>query len=86
MSTMEEMATHVWDDDGEFRVEGVVDFADGAFVTPEGVVVLAVLGIRVTDRGEQLVPGCGVGVGLRDAVGGLPANQKLFYVCSDRPR
>lgn len=45
MLTVEEEATHVGDDDGEFRVEGVVDFADGAFVTPEGVVVLAVLGI-----------------------------------------
>lgn len=70
------LATHVRDDDGEFGVEGVVDFAHGAFVTPEGVVVLTVLGVRVPDGGEQLVPGCGVGVGLRDAVGGLPANQK----------
>lgn len=68
--------THVRHDDGEFGVEGVVDFADGAFVTPEGVVILTVLGVRVPDGGEQLVPGCGVGVGLRDAVGGLPASQK----------
>lgn len=54
----------------------MVDFADGALVTPEGVVILTVLGIGIPDRGEQLVPGCGVGVGLRDAVGGLPANQE----------
>lgn len=51
----------------------MVDFADGAFVAPEGVVILTVLGVRVPHRGEQLVPGRGVGVGLRDAVGGLPA-------------
>lgn len=79
MSSIEEAATHVGDDDGKFRVEGVVDLADGAFVTPEGVVILAVPGVRVADRGEQLVPGCGVGVGLRDAVGGLPADQKQTF-------
>lgn len=54
----------------------MVDFADGAFVTPEGVVILAVPGVRVPDGGEQLVPGGGVGVGLRDAVRGLPADHK----------
>lgn len=65
-------ATHVWNDDGELGVEGVVHLSDGSFVTPEGVVVLAVFGIRVADRGEDFVPGGGVGVRLRHTVWRLP--------------
>lgn len=65
-------ATHVWNDDGELRVEGVIHLADGSFVTPEGVVVLAVLGVRVADRGEDFIPGGGVGVRLRHTVRWLP--------------
>ena len=68
--------THVGDDDGQLRVESVVHLADGSLVTPEGVVVLTVLGVRVTDRGERLVPGRGVGVRLRHAVGRLPVKTK----------
>lgn len=74
--THKEEKTHVRNDDGELRVERVVHFADGALVAPEGVVVLTVLGIRVSHRGEHLVPGCRVGVGLRNAVRRLPTNQK----------
>lgn len=74
--THKEEKTHVGNDDCELRVESVVHFADGALVAPEGVVVLTVLGIRVSDRGEHLVPGCRVGVGLRNAVRRLPTNQK----------
>lgn len=51
----------------------MIHFADCSFVTPEGVVVLTVLGVRVTDRGEHLVPGRRVGVRLWDAVRRLPA-------------
>lgn len=65
-------ATHVWNDDGELGVEGVVHLSDGSFVTPEGVVVLAVFGVRVADRGEDFVPGGGVGVRLRHTVWRLP--------------
>lgn len=68
--------THIRDDDGELWVECVVHLANGSFVTPEGVVVLAVLGVGVTDRGEHLVPGRGVGVRLWHAVRRLPAKQK----------
>lgn len=37
--------THIWNNDSKLWVEGVVHLADGSFVTPEGVVVLTVLGI-----------------------------------------
>lgn len=37
--------TYIRNDDGELWVECMVDLADGSFVTPEGVVVLTVLGI-----------------------------------------
>lgn len=71
-----EVETHIRNDDGKLWVECVVHLADGSFVTPERVVVLTVFGIRVTGRGEHLVPGRGVGVRLRDAVWRLPANPK----------
>lgn len=67
--------THIWNNHGKFWVECVVHFANGSFVTPEGVVVLTVLGIWVADRGEHLVPRCGVGVRLWHAVWWLPANK-----------
>ena len=67
--------THVRDDHGELGVQGVVQLADGTLVAPEGVVVLAVLCVRVAGCGEQLVPGRGVGEGLRHAVGRLPAQR-----------
>lgn len=69
------LVTHIWDDDGQLWVECVVHFADGSFVTPEGIVVLTVLGVRVADRGEHLVPGGGVGVRLRNAVWRLPVDR-----------
>lgn len=56
------MVTHIRDDDSKLWVECMVQFADCSFVTPEGVVVLTVLGIRVTSCGEHLVPRCGIGV------------------------
>lgn len=68
--------THIRNDDRKLWVESVVHLADGSFVTPEGVVVLTVLGIRVADCGEHLVPRCGVGVRLWHAVWRLPTNQK----------
>ena len=73
--------TYIGDDDGELGVERMVQLADGALVAPEGVVVLAVLCVRVARRGEQLVPGRGVGEGLWHAVGWLPAkrNRCLSY-------
>ncbi|MEQ2190954.1 hypothetical protein XENOCAPTIV_016108 [Xenoophorus captivus] len=37
----------------------MIHFANCSFVTPEGVVVLTVLGVRVTDGGKHLVPRCG---------------------------
>lgn len=40
-----EAVTHIWNDDRQLWVECVVHLADGSFVTPEGVVVLTVLGI-----------------------------------------
>lgn len=67
------MWTHFWNDDGEFGVQGVVHLADGTFVTPERVVILRVFGVGISCCGEDLVPGCGVAVGLRNAVRGLPA-------------
>lgn len=77
-----EAETHIRDDDGKLWVECVVHFADGSLVTPEGVVVLTVLGVWVADCGEHLVPGCGVGVRLRHAVRRLPANpNKDSYLC-----
>lgn len=71
--------THIWNNDSKLWVECVVHFADGSFVTPEGVVVLTVLGIRVADCGEHLVPRRGVGVRLWHAVWRLPANQKQRF-------
>ena len=68
--------THVRNNDGKLWVECMVHLADCAFVTPEGVVVLTVLGIRVTDCGEHLVPRRGVGVRLRHAVGRLPTKKQ----------
>lgn len=68
------LVTHIWDDDGQLWVECVVHFADGSFVTPEGIIVLTVLGVWVADRSEHLVPGGGVGVRLRNAVWWLPVN------------
>lgn len=70
-----EIATYIWNDHGEFGVQCVVHLADGSFVTPEGVVVLTVLGVRVSDCGEHLVPRRGIGVRLRHAVRRLPANR-----------
>lgn len=69
------VVTHIWNNHGKFWVECVVHFANGSFVTPEGVVVLTVLGIWVADRGEHLVPRCGIGVRLWHAVWWLPANK-----------
>lgn len=74
--------THIRNDDSKLWVECVVHLANGSFVTPEGVVVLTVLGIRVADCGEHLVPRCGIGVCLRHAVWRLPTNQskRLMFV------
>lgn len=66
-------ATHVWNDDGEFGVQRVVHLPNCSFVTPEGVVILAVFGVRVTDGGEDFIPGGGVGIRLRHTVWRLPA-------------
>lgn len=77
---------HIWNNDGEFGVECVVHLADGSFVTPEGVVVLAVLGVRVSHCGEQLVPRRGVGVRLWYAVRRLPVKpnaQSADWVLMD---
>lgn len=55
-------------DDRKLWVECMVHLADGSFITPEGIVVLAVLSIRVADCGEHLVPRSGIGVCLWHAV------------------
>ena len=68
--------THVRHDDGELWVERVVQLPHGSLVAPEGVVVLAVLSVRVADRSEHFVPGGGVSERLRDAVRRLPARQQ----------
>lgn len=72
-------ATHFWYDDCEFRVQGVVHLPNGTFVTPERVVVLCVLGVRVPGCGEDLVPGRRVAVRLWDTVRWLPAGQKMTF-------
>lgn len=80
--------THIWNDDSELRVECMVHLANCSFITPEGVVVLAVLGVRVSDRREQLVPRRGVGVRLRHAVRRLPAKpntQSVDWFCWNLP-
>lgn len=51
----------------------MVHLPNGSFVTPEGVVILAVFGVRVTDCGEDFIPGGGVGIRLRHTVWWLPA-------------
>lgn len=66
-------ATHIWDDDGEFGVQRVVHLPNGSFITPEGVVILAVFGVRVTDCGEDFIPRGGVRVRLWHTVRWLPA-------------
>lgn len=69
------MHTHVWNDDCELGVECVVHFADGSFITPEWVVVLRILGVRISRSGEYFIPGCGIGVRLRNAVWRLPGTK-----------
>lgn len=69
------MLTHIRNDDSKLWVECVVHLADCSFVTPEGVVVLTILGVWVTYCGEHLVPRCGIGVCLWHAVWWLPTNQ-----------
>lgn len=87
-----EAMTHIRNDDRKLWVECMVHLADGSFITPEGIVVLAVLSIRVADCGEHLVPRSGIGVCLWHAVWWLPTNQnkdwylltgvtKLFTLC-----
>lgn len=80
---VDEWAVVVWHDDGQLGVEGVVHLPDGSFVTPERVVVLRVLGVRVTGRGEDLVPRRGVGVGLWDTVGRLHGDREDVAGSSD---
>lgn len=77
------MLTYIRNDDSELWVKCMVHFADCSFVTPEGVVVLTVLGIRITDCGEHLVPRRGIGVGLWHTVWWLPTNQNTDNVNVD---
>lgn len=79
LPTMTNLLTYVWYNDSQFWVECVINFADCSFVTPERVIILTVLGVRVTDCGEHLVPGGGVGVGLRYAVWRLPVKKTQGY-------
>lgn len=54
----------------------MVNLPNGSLVTPEGVVVLAVFGVRVADCGKDFIPGRGVGVRLWHTVWWLPANTQ----------
>ena len=67
--------TYIGDDNSELGVEGVVHLPYSTFVAPEGVVVLAVSGVGVPCRGEELVPGCGICICLWDTVTWLPAHM-----------
>lgn len=80
---VDEGAVIVRHDDGELWVERVVQLPHGSLVAPEGVVVLAVLGVRVADRSEHFVPGGGVGERLRDAVRRLHCDGEDVAGCSD---
>lgn len=73
---VDEGAIIIWNNDGEFGVECMIHFADRSFVTPEGVVLLTVLCVRVADGGEHLVPRRRVGVRLRHAVRRLHCDRE----------
>lgn len=78
-SEVQEMLTYIRNDDSKLWVECMVHLADCSLVTPEGVVVLTVLGIWITDCGEHLVPRRGIGVCLWHTVWWLPTNQNTDW-------
>lgn len=73
--TLKRWNTHIWNDDSELGIQCVIHLPNGTFVTPEWVVLLCVLCVRVSCCGENLVPGCGIAVGLWDTVRWLPAED-----------
>lgn len=52
----------------------MVDFPNGALVTPERVVVLSVFRVGISGSCEDLVPECGVAVCVGDTVRWLTDN------------
>lgn len=73
--TMKHCNTHIWNDDSELGIQCMIHLPNSTFVTPEWVVVLRVLGVRVSCRGEDLVPGCGITVRLWHTVRRLPGEN-----------
>ncbi len=63
----------------------MIHLPNGTFITPERVVLLCVLSVWISCCSENLVPGCGIAVGLWDTVRWLPAEDfqdKVWITCS----
>lgn len=54
----------------------MVDFSDGALVTPERIVVLSIFCVGISGSCEDLVPECGVAVCVRDTVRRLTTGER----------
>lgn len=54
----------------------MVDFADGALITPERIIVLSIFCVGVSGSCEDLVPECGVAVCVGDTVRWLNSDRE----------
>lgn len=78
-----ERAIVIWNDDSELGIQCVIHLPNGTFVTPERVVLLCVLSFWISCCSENLVPGCGIAVGLRDTVRWLHCDWEDITGCCD---
>jgi hypothetical protein len=54
----------------------MIDFPNGSLVTPEGVVILGIFCVGITDSREDLVPQGSIAVRVRRAVRGLAVRER----------